>query len=119
MQVILINAASRREEFDFDTIDKAHGDVGSFGTIILDGRVGHFKYKAVDSTETVFVDETPDDFAQFTYAHLPAHLQAVSKRFYDLAEWTVLTIKPGHQRNVGLLDLLRSKDAIVRAALAR
>ena len=119
MKVILINAAGTRAEHEFGSIEQAHGDIGSFGAVVLDGRVGHFEFKSTDSAETIFVDETPDDFAQFKYDHLPPPLQAVSKRFYDVAEWMVLSLKPCHQRDVALLDLLRSKDAAVRAVLAR
>lgn len=118
-KVILINAAGTRTEHEFVSLTQAHGNVGSFWVIILDGRVGHFEFKSTASTETVFVDETPEDFTQFRYAHLPPHLQEVSKRFYDLAEWVVLNLKPCHQRDVALLDLLRSKDAAVRAALTK
>lgn len=119
MKVILINAAGIRTEHEFGSVAQAHGDIGSFGAIILDGRVGHFEFKSADSNDTIFFDETPDDFVQFKYDHLPPHLQAVSKRFYDVAEWIVLSLQPCHQRDVALLDLLRSKDAAVRAALAR
>lgn len=116
-KVILINAAGTRTEHEFGSLAQAHGDIGSFGAIILDGRVGHFEFKSVNSTETLFVDQTPDDFVQFRFLHLPPPLQAVSKRFYDLAEWIVLSLKPCHQRDVALLDLLRAKDAAVRAAV--
>jgi hypothetical protein len=69
----------------------------------------------------------------FAYAHLPPHLQVVSKPFCDLAHAIVLgdnaaesgnvTIGSGLPRNpertVALRKLLEAKDAAVRALLAR
>lgn len=52
----------------------------------------------------------------FAYAHLPPHLQAVSKAFCELAEF-VLTLPPSEERAVALRKLLEGKDAAVRARL--
>ena len=54
----------------------------------------------------------------FTYEHLPAKLQAVSKPFCDLA----VMISDMHtdnddERNQGLRKLLEAKDCAVRASL--
>lgn len=54
----------------------------------------------------------------FAYAHLPEHLQAVSKPFSDLAT-EVLKLPRNPERTVALRKLLESKDAAVRAALAK
>ena len=57
----------------------------------------------------------------FDYAHLPAHLQEVSKPFYDLAQrmaWDLETER-GQEVTVGLRKLLEAKDCFVRAALPR
>jgi hypothetical protein len=54
----------------------------------------------------------------FVYAHLPEHLQAVSKPFADLAEH-VLTLPRSPERTVALRKLLEGKDAAVRAALTK
>jgi hypothetical protein len=53
----------------------------------------------------------------FAYAHLPEHLQGVSKPFGDLAQTIVTTIEAGPERTVALRKLLESKDAAVRAKL--
>lgn len=69
----------------------------------------------------------------FGYSHLPAHLQSISKPFCDLAHAIVLgdncaesgnvTMGPPLPRNpertVALRKLLESKDAAVRAFLAK
>lgn len=53
----------------------------------------------------------------FEYAHLPEHLQAVSKPFGDLAVKMCEVIDGGPERTVALRKLLESKDAAVRAKL--
>jgi hypothetical protein len=61
----------------------------------------------------------------FAYAHLPPHLQAVSKPFCDLAssivaaDGNVLALPRNPERTVALRKLLESKDAAVRALLAK
>lgn len=55
----------------------------------------------------------------FAYAHLPPHLQEVSKPFGDLAEQIVATLPRNPERTKALNKLLEAKDAAVRAALAR
>lgn len=51
----------------------------------------------------------------FSYAHLPAHLQAVSKPFCDLADGIVERLPRNPERTVALRKLLESKDAAVRS----
>jgi hypothetical protein len=53
----------------------------------------------------------------FTYAHLPAHLQEVSKPFCLLAESISETLPPNPERTVALRKLLEAKDCAVRALL--
>lgn len=55
----------------------------------------------------------------FAYAHLPAHLQAVSKPFGDLAKQIVETLPRNPERTVALRKLLEAKDAAVRALVAK
>lgn len=55
----------------------------------------------------------------FEYAHLPAHLQAISKPFGELAERVVSEIPRNPERTVALRKLLEAKDAAVRAFLAK
>jgi len=54
----------------------------------------------------------------FVYAHLPKHLQEVSKPFGDLADQIVATLPRNPERTVALRKLLEAKDAAVRARLA-
>jgi len=53
----------------------------------------------------------------FEYYHLPKHLQAVSKSFFELADLVCSTCEPGPERSVALRKLLEAKDAAVRARL--
>lgn len=53
----------------------------------------------------------------FAYAHLPEHLQAVSRPFCDLAISIVDTLPRNPERTVALRKLLEAKDAAVRAQL--
>lgn len=55
----------------------------------------------------------------FAYAHLPPHLQAVSKPFGDMAQQIVETLPRNPERTVALRKLLESKDAAVRALVAK
>ena len=55
----------------------------------------------------------------FAYAHLPAHLQSVSKPIGDLADQMASTILDGPQKDMGMFKLLEAKDCFVRAALDR
>lgn len=55
----------------------------------------------------------------FAYEHLPPHLQAVSKPFGDLARSIVETLPRNPERTVSLRKLLESKDAAVRALVAK
>lgn len=53
----------------------------------------------------------------FTYQHLPAHLQEVSKPFCELANWIVENLEPNSETSTALRKLLEAKDAAVRAKL--
>lgn len=63
----------------------------------------------------------------FAYAHLPGHLQSISKPFHDLAFSMVDAVMttdnieevcaPDHQLTLGLQKLVEAKDCMVRAAL--
>lgn len=60
----------------------------------------------------------PDRMMQFfAYAHLPAHLQEISKPFGDLAQHIVDTLPSNPERTVALRKLLEAKDCAVRAKL--
>lgn len=68
---------------------------------------------------------TPEQIAQddilrfFKYGHLPAHLQAHSKPWADLARHVVESVPRSPERTVALRKLLEGKDAAVRAALPK
>lgn len=53
----------------------------------------------------------------FAYAHLPPHLQEISKPFGDLAQQIVDVLPANAERAAGLRKLLEAKDCIVRAKL--
>lgn len=68
---------------------------------------------------------TPEQIAQdeilrfFKFGHLPAHLQAHSKPWADLAAHVVESVPRSPERTVALRKLLEGKDAAVRAALPK
>lgn len=53
----------------------------------------------------------------FAYAHLPIHLQHVSRRFSDLADTITAELPRNPERTVALWKLLEAKNAAVRAKL--
>lgn len=53
----------------------------------------------------------------FEFAHLPPHLQAVSKPFGELAAQIIATLPSNAERTVALRKLLEAKDCAVRALL--
>ena len=55
----------------------------------------------------------------FAFAHLPPHLQVISKPFSELADQIVATLPRNQERTVALRKLLEAKDAAVRAAVAK
>lgn len=54
----------------------------------------------------------------FAFEHLPPHLQAVSQPFAAMAE-KILELPRNPERTVALRKLLESKDAAVRAVVAK
>lgn len=55
----------------------------------------------------------------FAYSHLPEKMQAVSKPFCHAAYALVATVPRNPERTVALRKLLESKDAAVRAFIAK
>lgn len=53
----------------------------------------------------------------FKYDHLPAHLQAISKPFTDLANKMAKDGKSPQETAAGLRKLLEAKDCAVRSML--
>lgn len=61
----------------------------------------------------------PDHIMQFfAHAHLPPHLAAVSRPFAELAV-VIAALPDNPERTVSLRKLLESKDAAVRAVVAK
>ncbi len=55
----------------------------------------------------------------FEYGHLPERLAAISKEFHTMAHGIVDTLPRNPERTVALRKLLESKDAAVRAFIAK
>lgn len=53
----------------------------------------------------------------FEYAHLPEHLQEVSKPIGELAKTMDASLPDGPEKSAGLRKLLEAKDCLVRAKL--
>jgi hypothetical protein len=53
----------------------------------------------------------------FSYDHLPDHLQAISRPFFELASWSVDNLPSNPERTMALRKLLEAKDCAVRAKL--
>lgn len=53
----------------------------------------------------------------FAFAHLPSHLQTVSKPLGELAQQLEDTLPDGPEKSAGMRKLLEAKDCFVRAAL--
>ncbi len=64
-------------------------------------------------------NETDHIMQFFDYEHLPPHLQEVSKSFWELAWHITGTVACNSERTVALRKLLESKDAAVRARVAK
>jgi hypothetical protein len=54
----------------------------------------------------------------FAYAHLPGHLQGISRPFAELADFIIEAVPRNPERTVALRKILEGKDAAVRAALS-
>ncbi len=57
------------------------------------------------------------DMKYFEYAHLPSHLQEVSKPIGDLAKLMNESLPDGAEKSAGMRKLLEAKDCLVRAKL--
>jgi hypothetical protein len=53
----------------------------------------------------------------FAFAHLPAHLQVISRPIGQLAELLEAALPDGPEKSTGMRKLLEAKDCMVRAAL--
>ncbi|MFD2421652.1 hypothetical protein [Amycolatopsis pigmentata] len=57
--------------------------------------------------------------ALFAYDHLPPHLQEISGRVANLAQYMVAELPDGPELTAGLRKLVEAKDCFVRAAVAK
>ncbi len=65
------------------------------------------------------VEGAPDAIMEFFgYAHLPQHMQEVSKRFAELAAF-ICALPRNAERSTALRKVLEAKDCAVRAAMAK
>lgn len=53
----------------------------------------------------------------FDFAHLPQHLQAVSKPIGELAQQLEAQLPDGPEKSAGMRKLLEAKDCFVRASI--
>lgn len=67
--------------------------------------------------ETPLHPAVADVLSYFTWEHLPAHLQEVSKPVGELAQQMAETLPDCPAKTDGLKKLLEAKDYLVRAAL--
>jgi len=80
----------------------------------------HEKTCPVASDPAMKAPEPPEHILQFfAFAHLPEKLQAISKPFGEMADRIVNTLPRNPERTVALRKLLESKDAAVRAFIAK
>lgn len=75
--------------------------------------------EAVRPTTNPFVELSQSEpiMKYFSYAHLPSHLQPVSKAIGDVALDMCGKIPRSAERAAGLRKLLEAKDCLVRAAM--
>ena len=88
---------------------------------------GYFSYSPAVPFEAGYTLYDPNAVAEslvqepigryFAYMHLPAHLQAASQPFAELAALIITSIPRNAERTVALRKLLEAKDAAVRAAM--
>lgn len=74
---------------------------------------------APDATADVLATSGEHIAQFFTFAHLPPHLQDVSRPFAALAAGVILKLPRNPERTVALRKLLEAKDAAVRAVVAK
>jgi hypothetical protein len=53
----------------------------------------------------------------FEFAHLPEHLQKISRPFGEMAQQMNADLPDSPEKSAGLRKLLEAKDCMVRAAL--
>ena len=71
-------------------------------------------------SEKLVKQYTPHPIMQFfAFAHLPEHLQQVSRSFHATAEWVDQNLPDNPEKTTALRKLLEAKDCAVRAKLCK
>lgn len=96
-------------EQEFASLEEARAWAKAFGTDM----------RASEGSIAVVVCQAEPIMQFFECAHLPAHLQEVSKLFCVLANLLHTTLPRNAERSVALRKLLEGKDAAVRARLVK
>jgi hypothetical protein len=65
------------------------------------------------------MEESKELLQYFSYEHLPAFLQEMSKKFAELAEKVAQDTKDNSERYMALRKLLEAKDCAVRSLVAK
>jgi hypothetical protein len=116
---VLGEASGETKRAVFEELNKKHPDAEAIliRTLQEKMRAGHGL--ETDSAERVPTTGRPIDRMEqfFRFAHLPSHLQAVSKPFGELATHIIATLPSNPERTVALRKLLEAKDCAVRALL--
>lgn len=84
------------------------------GTITANALISSALSPKISFTAAEMPDPVPAIMQFFAYDHLPEHLQATSRIFYDMAH-TICCLPNNSERAVSLRKLLEAKDAAVRA----
>jgi hypothetical protein len=93
--------------------------VGFAGEIPTPAPVEHARRRPIPKVSEPPPQPAGEHIMQFfAYDHLPPHLQEVSKLFAQLAD-QIMGLPRNPERTVALRKLLESKDAAVRARLAK
>jgi len=71
----------------------------------------------ISTTERAYAVYDDSILQFFEYDHLPEHLQETSFNFYQLAHWMDDNLPHNSQNYQGLQDLLKAKDAAIRAKI--
>lgn len=101
---------------------KAHRWLGYIQGCLCSSGLAHLHEMKEASREASFQEsediQTQEPILQFfAWAHLPEHLQDISRPFGEAAFWMVATLPRNPERTVALRKLLEAKDAAVRARL--
>jgi hypothetical protein len=109
-----------------DYLKRHRPEVGGYYVKYVDGYESYSPAKAFEEGYTPVTRATDEELAAlsgepilryFTFAHLPEHLQGISRPFAELA-YLLMKGDRSAERSAGLRKLLEAKDCAVRNALA-